>query len=403
MASLWRHPNSNFYTACFTDIHGRRRKRTTGVEVVPKNPTHKPADLRKKAQSIADQYEAAARAHRAASKVRAVLLDLHAMVSGETLVTMTVNKAIKEWLARRKSETEPSTMKFYENVTGKLVKFLGPRAEKDICLVTRQDIFDYRAARALDVQPATVNHEVKALRMFFTAAKREGWVIENPTEGVESVKASKETEKVERRPFTMPEVAKLLDLAEPEWKSMIICGLYTGQRLGDLCRLPWAAVDFETGVIRLVTSKTGKKMLIPMAAPLRESLELRRKAMPKAQLIHPTLADLIKGSSGPVSNQFATLLRKAGLRQDKVKSEGSRRVAHDLSFHCLRHTAVTMLKAAGIPQSVVMELIGHDSEQMSQHYTHTGEAALLAAVNSLPQLGGSTVPPEPAPPTDVPS
>ena len=41
----------------------------------------------------------------------------------------------------------------------------------------------------------------------------------------------------------------------------------------------------------------------------------------------------------------------------------------DLSFHSLRHTAVTLLKEAGIPQAVVMELVGHDNEEMSQHYT----------------------------------
>jgi integrase len=403
MASLWKHPNSNYWTACFTDIHGRRCKRTTGVEVVPKLKAVKPADLRKRAQAIADEYEAASRAQRSANKVRSVLMDLHTMVSGETLVTMTVNKAIQEWLARRKSETEPSTMKFYEHVTGKLVKFLGLRADKDICLVTRQDIFDYRASRSLDVQPVTVNHEVKTLRMFFTAAKREGWVIENPTEGVESVKASKEIVKVERRPFTMAEVASLLDLADPEWKSMILCGLYTGQRLGDLSRLTWANVDLPAGVIRLTTGKTGKRMVIPMAGPLREGLATRRAAMPKALLVHPTLSALIAKSSGPVSNQFATLLRQAGLRVKKEKSGGSMRVAHDLSFHCFRHTAVTFLKAAGIPASVVMELVGHDTVQMSEHYSHVGEEALLAAVNSLPQLGGSTVPPEPAPPTDVPS
>ena len=37
-----------------------------------------------------------------------------------------------------------------------------------------------------------------------------------------------------------------------------------------------------------------------------------------------------------------------------------RRDRHALTFHSLRHTAVTLLKEAGIPQAVVMELIGHD-------------------------------------------
>src|SRR5260370_24957336 len=33
----------------------------------------------------------------------------------------------------------------------------------------------------------------------------------------------------------------------------------------------------------------------------------------------------------------------------------------EVTFHSLRHTAVTLLKDAGVPQAVVQELIGHDS------------------------------------------
>ncbi len=32
---------------------------------------------------------------------------------------------------------------------------------------------------------------------------------------------------------------------DAEWKSLILFGLYTGQRLGDLSRLPWQNVDLE--------------------------------------------------------------------------------------------------------------------------------------------------------------
>jgi integrase-like protein len=57
-----------------------------------------------------------------------------------------------------------------------------------------------------------------------------------------------------------------------------------------------------------------------------------------------------------------------------------------LSFHSLRHTAVTLLKDAGIPQAVVQELIGHDSEQMSALYTHVGQEALEKTTAALPQI-----------------
>jgi integrase len=47
---------------------------------------------------------------------------------------------------------------------------------------------------------------------------------------------------------------------------------------------------------------------------------------------------------------------------------------------------VTLLKEAGVPAAVVMELVGHDSEQMSAHYTHVGREAMEKAAKSLPKI-----------------
>jgi integrase len=57
----------------------------------------------------------------------------------------------------------------------------------------------------------------------------------------------------------------------------------------------------------------------------------------------------------------------------------------------LRQIAASLLKDAGIPQAAVMELVGHDSKQMSAHYTHVGRQAdldpdRLSADAHLPSL-----------------
>jgi site-specific recombinase XerD len=45
-----------------------------------------------------------------------------------------------------------------------------------------------------------------------------------------------------------------------------------------------------------------------------------------------------------------------------------------------------MLKQAGIPAATVMELVGHDSVEMSQHYTHIGQESLKQAAEAFPVL-----------------
>lgn len=55
--------------------------------------------------------------------------------------------------------------------------------------------------------------------------------------------------------------------------SMVLFGLYTGQRLSDIASLWWSNIDLPRGELRLVTRKTGKTMILPIAAPLRRLLE----------------------------------------------------------------------------------------------------------------------------------
>ena len=51
-----------------------------------------------------------------------------------------------------------------------------------------------------------------------------------------------------------------------------------------------------------------------------------------------------------------------------------------------RHTATSLLKNAGVPESVAMDIIGHDSEAISRHYTHVETAAKRKALQKLPNL-----------------
>ena len=65
----------------------------------------------------------------------------------------------------------------------------------------------------------------------------------NPAARVENLDR---TDKHRRRAFTLPELKKLLAVAGEEWPTMILVGIYTGLRLGDIASLTWANVDLET-------------------------------------------------------------------------------------------------------------------------------------------------------------
>ena len=69
------------------------------------------------------------------------------------------------------------------------------------------------------------------------------------------------------------------------------------------------------------------------------------------------------------------------------KGRNGRRERAALSFHCLRHTATSLLKSAGVGEAVARDIIGHESPEISRHYTHIEDDTKRDAVNKLPDLG----------------
>jgi integrase len=146
----------------------------------------------------------------------------------------------------------------------------------------------------------------------------------------------------------------------------------------------------------MVSRKTNKQLMLPIAGPLREHLLTLPASDKPGAPIHPNAFATLdrQGRVANLSNQFNDLLSQAGLRaparpprSNSRKGRGGRRIgAVGLGFHCLRHTAVSLLKDAGVPDAVVMELVGHTSAAMSQRYTHVGREALSRAAAALPEV-----------------
>ena len=385
MASVRRKQDSKFWFACFTLPNGQRTQRST-----------KETD-RKRAQKLADAYEEAARKHVSARQMQSVIADLYTKIVGEPLRFASVREYFDSWLSRKKPETSPTTFLFYKGKARRFVTWLQTRADAEISRITQGDILAYRKTELERVSPPTVNHEIKFLRMVFKTAKDDGLLAENPAD---AIKNSKRTEPRIRRAFTLPELQRILSVADPEWKSLILFGLYTGQRLGDLARLTWQNVDLQRDELRLVTSKTGRQQIIPLASPLRKHIEeLPAGDDPKQPLHRRAFISVTKsGKVGTLSRQFYELMANAGLaakkthrRAEVAPGRSGRRSVSEISFHALRHTATSLMKNAGISSAIVQDIIGHDSEAISANYTHIDEDAKRTALNAIPDVLAASV------------
>lgn len=377
MASIWKHPESQYWYACFTRLDGTRTKKST-----------KTTDG-KLAQKLADEFEQAARKKRTSLAARRTIQELHTHITGEEIGFPSAAAFFEEWLTEKEGEVAPSTLVFYRGVAKKFLTWLGKRAEEDLANIEHKHLIAFRNEEFKTLTAKTVNHEVKALRMIFRAARQKKLLSENPAEFLKTVKGESNTK---RRPFALAEIQAILAVCDAEWRSMVIFGLYTGQRLIDIALLRTSNVDLTAGMVRLKDRKTGKSMQIPIAPALDGHIQNLKLAPSDDRPLHPRAFQIVleQGKTGHLSNQFADVLARAGLRKKKThrksgEERGSQREPSGPSFHSLRHTAVTLLKEAGIPAAVVMEMIGHDSEAMSQHYTHVGIDAMKKAAETMPK------------------
>ena len=384
MASLTKRPDSLYWIACFTAKDGRQLKRSTKIMIAPTpGDKRKPLDLKREAMRIAQEYEAGARNERTITQTREVIAQLHEQLTGTAIPQRTTREAVNAWVARKTPEVSEATARFYKGSAKKFLDYIGATADRDLSHLTRDIITAYRNELARTLSRGSVNHDLGVVKSFVQDARRGGYMTENPAEFVDKIKRRDEGA-VSRRAFTRAELSAILEACSPEWRSMVMFGIYTGQRLSDIAELKWG--NLLSDVIEMRTAKTGKYLLIPIASPLASHIATMK---PGTGPIHPTLSKLSPSSR---SGQFAAILAKAGLRAKMPhrKSHGQGRAAqrgvNEISFHSLRHTTVTILKEAGVSASVVMEIVGHSTVAMSQLYTHIGAEVLAAGMAKMPDI-----------------
>jgi integrase len=132
--------------------------------------------------------------------------------------------------------------------------------------------------------------------------------------------------------------------------SALLLALWTGQRQGDLLRLPWSSYDGTH--IRLRQGKTGARVVIPVGTPLKAALD----ATPKISTIILTSTD----GKPWTSDGFRASWRKA------CKVAG----VAGVTFNDLRGTAVTRLAIAECTEAEIATITGHSLRGGARYPRH---------------------------------
>lgn len=357
---------------------------------------------KKTAQKIADKWEEESRrpeSEMSMTQMRKVMAEIYLrMKKQDAKLNMTIREFGARWIRGKKVEgLAHSTLAFYRSAVTSFSDFLDKRGRGgcQVFEITPADVTDYRDLMSEEgLSRTTVNHHIKALRMLLTAAKQEGWTPDNAAQQVKTLKVRR-ADKQKARPFSLEQVKAILDVCPEEWKSIVRLAFYTGKRLIDVAMLMESQVDVFKKVIAWEIQKTDATEFSPIHRALQAELMKRDWSDKGDRPMHPKAHSLVNRTTGTsrssaLSKQFEHILIHAGLREKKVAETGAkqsrRRERQPYTFHSLRHTLSTNLAGLSVDKRVAMELVGHESENVHDGYTHFPLELLREAIEKLPVI-----------------
>jgi integrase len=216
----------------------------------------------------------------------------------------------------------------------------------------RKDFLDWREKVAKISGEREADNRLSAISAMLTWAVDRGQTNANYLRGFRRLYHADRSEII-----WLPEhIASFMKVAPIELQRALILGLHTGQREGDLLRLPWSSYDglrisLRQGKARR-SGRLGPLIEIPCTAALSRMLDGMERISPLI-LTTKTGRSLKKRYFSRLWNEA---MEKAGLRS--VLLSGSDQPV-ELHFHDLRGTAVTLLSEAGSTPQQIATITGH--------------------------------------------
>lgn len=280
------------------------------------------------------------------------------------------SQAASEWLTELSHKRKISTYIKYETVYRiHLASIVGPcKLSISMAQEIRKKISDHLSEKELS---ESLQKSIICVANQILAFANKHYLVGIPLLEHPPVKAKKKTVGI----FSRAEQATLLKCIYGQTnKSMaaILLCLYAGLRLGELCALRWADIDFDGKT--LTVNQTVQRIAVPghitrtILLETNPKSESSRRTIPLTEEIFEILSQLKKeqpyifGGKKPLDPRtmqyrFKKLLKEAGI-------DGG-------TFHTLRHTFATNCVENGMDVKALSELLGHSDVKITlNRYVH---------------------------------
>lgn len=297
-----------------------------------------------------------------------------------------LSKWLDMWLEEYvRPSTKPLTYAAYKSGAKTHIKPALGRQKLASLDATQIQAFYNNLLREQGLHPKTIKNVHGILHKALDQALKLRYIGFNPADACTLPRI----EKKEIKPLSESEIAAFLDLireGEP-LRDMFTVALFTGMRKGEICGLPWSAVNFREGTITVKQQlckekeKGGRHYIAPTKSDKTRTLTVAPFVMDILKKIkREQLADH-RAAGLAWQNEFDLVFTdKAGsfivpqTALKRFKSVASKIGRPDARFHDLRHTyAVTALQE-GDDVKTVQQNLGHATASFTLDvYGHVSE------------------------------
>lgn len=236
--------------------------------------------------------------------------------------------------------------------------------------VTKNKCLEYRNARKVEkpkLKDSTLNKDLGVLRHLLYWAVDAQLIPANPLARLPMIRERRTARPV----MSVADEEKLLAVAKPHLKDLIVAAVDTGLRRGELLAQQWEHVDLVRGILFVSHSKTpeGESREIPLTARLIAVLRKRLEQLGPA----PANGHVFTYAKKPMLDV------KTGWNSAQAKTK----LLRHYRFHDLRHTFNSRLMDAGVIVDIRKALMGHEDRSVHWGYTHVELPAKREAIKKL--------------------
>ncbi|MCA9265817.1 MAG: site-specific integrase [Planctomycetales bacterium] len=323
---------------------------------------------------------------------------------GELTNDLTIEALAKDYFRSIEQTLDSSTVRRYRQNMANVARLISVRHVAQLNL----DVIEaFREERLLeDVEPQTINKDVRALATMLNWAVKRKKIANNPILGIKHLPEQPK----EARALEPNEVGQLLDAAAGHWQNVWYAFLTTGLRKMELASLLFTDVDWRAHelVIRSGYAKNSTVRRIPVDDKLFEIISRQRDEA--ADRVAGTWADAKTTQQiqqrlsrehvfvttantplgGNIYREFMATCKRAGINTKTMDSNG--RVVEIVDLHSTRHTFATDLIMNGADPKTVQTLMGHKTLEMTMRiYAKVFAQQKHAAIGKLSYGAGVTV------------